>query len=219
MMACLNLRRLLFLGLGLLLANGAARAAGEADWPHWRGPHDNGSTTEGTYPVKWDTTNLLWKAPLPGKGCSTPVVWDKRIFLTAPSDGQDATLAFDWDGKPLWQTTLGPGEKGKRQNSSGCNPSPATDGKDLFVYFKSGTLASLNFQGKVRWQTNLVAAFGPVNLFWDQGTSPVLTRNAVVIACHRANAPRRFLAGGVRQGHRPIALEDATQLSNGGGRR
>ena len=34
----------------------------------------------------------------------------------------------------------------------------------------------------MRWQTNLVSAFGPVSLFWDLGTSPVLTDKAVVIA-------------------------------------
>jgi outer membrane protein assembly factor BamB len=94
----------------------------------------------------------------------------------------DAALAFDWQGKALWQQTLGPEEAGKRQNSSGCNPSPVTDGQNLFFYFKGGTLASLDFAGKMRWQTNLVAAFGPESLFWDQGTSPVLTRDSVVVA-------------------------------------
>lgn len=152
------------------------------NWPHWRGPRDDGCATQGTYPVKWDATNVLWKAPLPGSGCSTPVVWSKRIFLTASVDGQDGALAFDWEGKPLWQTPLGVGKSGKRDNSSGCNPSPITDGQNVFIYFKSGTLAALDFAGKVRWQTNLVVAFGPESLFWDQGTSPVLTRDAVVIA-------------------------------------
>ena len=91
-------------------------------------------------------------------------------------------LAFDWDGRLLWQTTLGADRPGKRGNSSGCNPSPATDGNNAFVYFKSGTLASVDFMGKVVWQTNLVSGFGPETLFWDQGTSPVLTRDSVVIA-------------------------------------
>ncbi|HEY5912604.1 MAG TPA: PQQ-binding-like beta-propeller repeat protein [Verrucomicrobiae bacterium] len=153
-----------------------------ANWPNWRGPRDEGSTTQGTYPVKWDATNVLWKAPLPGKGCSTPVVWDKRIFVTAPIDGQDGALGFDWNGKALWQRTFGAEKAGKRQNSSGCNPSPTTDGQSVFVYFKSGTLAALDFDGKTRWQTNLVTGFGPESLFWDQGTSPVLTRDAVVVA-------------------------------------
>jgi outer membrane protein assembly factor BamB len=160
----------------------SASAGNQDNWPQWRGPHDNGSTAQGAYPVKWDSTNVLWKAPLPGKGCSTPAVWAKRIFLTAPVSGLDAALAFDWAGKPLWQRTFDKDEPGKHRNGSGCNPSPATDGKGIFVYFKSGTLAALEMDGQVRWQTNLVAAFGSVSLFWDQGTSPVLTEQAVVIA-------------------------------------
>jgi outer membrane protein assembly factor BamB len=153
-----------------------------ANWPHWRGPGDNGSTGRGTYPVKWDATNVLWKAPLPGKGCSTPIVWNERIFLTAPSNGLDGVMAFDWSGKPLWQISLGPEETGKHRNGSGSNPSPVTDGKDVFVYFKSGTLAALDLNGKVHWQTNLVTGFGPETLYWDQGTSPVLTKDCAVIA-------------------------------------
>jgi outer membrane protein assembly factor BamB len=120
--------------------------------------------------------------PLPGKGCSTPVVWAKQIFLTAPINGSDSVLAFDWAGKPLWQATLGQELAGKHRNGSGSNPSPATDGQGVFVYFKSGALAAFDLNGQVRWQTNLVSAFGPETLYWDQGTSPVLTDQSVVIA-------------------------------------
>ena len=118
-----NLKQLLAV-IVILLAGGFAWAESPNDWPRWRGPHDNGCCDLGAYPVKWDaTTNLLWKAPLPGKGCSTPIVWDRRIFLTAPVDGHDAALAFDWSGKPLWQTTFGPERAGKNRNGSGANPS------------------------------------------------------------------------------------------------
>jgi outer membrane protein assembly factor BamB len=171
-----------FLTLLISLVAALVTQAEPANWPHWRGPGDNGSTGEGKYPVKWDATNVLWKAPLPGKGCSTPVVWDRRIFLTAPTNGSDAVLAFDWAGKPLWQTTLGQEQAGTHRNGSGGNPSPVTDGKEVFVYFKSGTLAALDLDGNLRWQTNLVAGFGPDTLYWDQGTSPVLTKDCVVIA-------------------------------------
>jgi hypothetical protein len=166
----------------LLLAGSVATAEVQTNWPRWRGPRDNGSTEIGTYPVRWDAKRVLWKAPLPGKGCSTPIVWEQRIYLTAPKHGLDAVLAFDWSGKPLWQATFGPEDPGKHRNGSGSNPSPTTDGKDLFVYFKSGTLAALDLDGKVRWQTNLVARFGPVELYWDHGTSPVLTEKYVVMA-------------------------------------
>lgn len=153
------------------------------DWPRWRGPKDNGSTQSGSYPVEWDAEKgLAWKVRLSGKGCSTPIVWQKRVYLTAPVEGHDALLALDWDGKALWQTRLGPERPGKHRNASGSNPSPATDGRSLFAYFRSGTLAALDLEGKVRWQTNLQRRFGRDTLYWDIGTSPVLTGADVVVA-------------------------------------
>lgn len=124
---------------------------------------------------------MLWKVPLPGKGCSTPIVWDNHIFVTAPIDGQDSVLAIDWNGKELWRTKLGTERAGKHRNGSGSNASPATDGKSVFVYFKSGNFAALDFTGKILWQTNLVEAFGRDTLYWDHGTSPVLTEKFVVM--------------------------------------
>jgi outer membrane protein assembly factor BamB len=168
--------------LFLLLAGSVAVAEAQSDWPRWRGPRDNGSTESGEYPVKWDAGSVLWKAPLPGKGCSTPIVWDQRIYLTAPVEGKDAVLAFAWDGAPLWQTAFGAESPGKHRNGSGCNPSPATDGKGVFVNFKSGTLAALELDGTTRWKTNIVERYGPDTLFWDHGSSPVLTRDSVVLA-------------------------------------
>lgn len=168
--------------LAVLWFTAAVGAGDQTNWPHWRGPSDNGSAGQGRYPVAWDATNALWKAPVPGKGCSTPVVWNGRIFLTAPVGGQNAALAFDWEGKALWRRALGAEIPGKSKLSSGCNPSPVSDGVSVFVFFNSGTLAALDFEGKVRWQTNIVAAFGPERLYWDRGTSPVLTEKAVIIA-------------------------------------
>ena len=57
-----------------------------------------------------------------------------------------------------------------------------TDGEGLFVYFKSGTFAAVNLDGSVRWKTNLVERFGENTLYWDHGTSPVLTEKYVVMA-------------------------------------
>lgn len=170
--------------LACLLASLASADGG--DWPRWRGPNDNGSADGGTYPVKFSgTEGFLWKAPLPGKGCSTPIVWKGRIILTAPVDDQDAVLAFGWSGKELWRTTLGPQKKGKHRNGSGCNPSCVTDGRGVWACFKSGTLAGLDMDGKLLWKTNLHERFGPDNLYWDFGTSPVQTEKDVVIALMR----------------------------------
>ncbi len=116
-------------------------------------------------------------------------MWNQRIYLTAPADKQDSLLAFDWAGKPLWQTALGTEIAGKNQNGSGSNPSPVTDGTAIFVYFKSGHFACLELDGKIRWQDNLAERYGRDTLYWDYGTSPVLTDKDVIMAMlYRGNS-------------------------------
>lgn len=153
-----------------------------ADWPSWRGPQDNGSADTENLPAELGKSNLRWMAELPGKGCSTPIIQNQVIYLTAPVNGNDSLLAYDWDGDLLWTTTFGAENAGKHRNGSGSNASPVTDGKAVYVYFKSGTLAAVELDGKVRWKTDLVERFGKDTLFWDHGTSPVLTAKHAVMA-------------------------------------
>lgn len=177
----------------LLSAVGNAAEPPMSNWPLWRGPDFNGSTRSGTYPVKWTADdNLAWKVELPGRGCSTPIVWGDHIILTAPIDGQDGMVDLDFSGKIRWQTTLGPQRKGKHRNGSGCNPSAVTDGRFIFAYYKSGRLAGLDLSGKLLWQTNLQQRFAKDTLFWDVGTSPVLTDEHVVATVMHAG--ESFLA-------------------------
>ena len=55
----------------------------------------------------------------------------------------DSVLAFNLDGKLEWLRTFGPQSAGSHRNGSGSNPSAVTDGKSIFVRFKSGTVAGL----------------------------------------------------------------------------
>ncbi|NQV34880.1 MAG: PQQ-binding-like beta-propeller repeat protein, partial [Phycisphaeraceae bacterium] len=156
-------------------------AAAEINWPRWRGPDTNGTMTSGDYPVTWDPDKVLWKTDVPGKGTSTPIVWNNRIYLTTGTKKSDTVLALDGSGQPLWQRQLGSETAGKHQNASGSNPSPVTDGSAVFAFFKSGNFAALEVDGSVRWQTNLFERYGKDERYWDFGTSPVLTKKAVVM--------------------------------------
>src|SRR6476620_11642454 len=52
------------------------------NWPHWRGPHANGDAPKADPPITWDAkTNIKWKAPLPGRGSATPIVWGDKVFI------------------------------------------------------------------------------------------------------------------------------------------
>lgn len=153
------------------------------DWPSWRGPSHNGSRGGENYPTDLSPEKIAWKIELPGKGASSPVVWEDRIFLTAPADGVDAALAFDLDGKQVWRTEFGPESKAKHVKlGTSSNASPVTDGSGVFVYFKSGTFAALEMDGSVRWKRNLVEEFGPQELYWDQGSSPVVIGDLVILS-------------------------------------
>jgi outer membrane protein assembly factor BamB len=168
-----------------LLAIGAVisvASLARADWPNWRGPNGNGSIADGSYPTSWSAESVSWKFPLPGKGSSTPIVFGDRIFLTTPDEGKDTVLAIDFEGKEIWRTPLGKESRAKNRLASSCNASPVTDGKGIFVYFRSSRLAALELDGKVRWENDLAATYGQENLFWDQGTSPVVTDAHVILA-------------------------------------
>jgi outer membrane protein assembly factor BamB len=118
--------------------------------------------------------------------------------LTAPADGQDAVLAFDRSGKLLWQTAVGPASAPKHRTlGSSSNASPVTDGDAVFVYFRSGNLAGLEFNGSLRWSVNLTEEFGRERLFWDTGTSPVVTGEHLVLT--RMHDGESWIAGFDRQ--------------------
>ena len=51
-------------------------------WPQWRGPEANGLAPKGNPPIEWnETKNIKWKIEIPGKGHSTPIIWEDKIFI------------------------------------------------------------------------------------------------------------------------------------------
>lgn len=171
-----------FLIPGLLLSLAITTGAAAANWPSWRGPGNDGVAV-GSFPTHWSASeNVLWKFKLPGRGASTPIVWEGKIILTCAIGDENGVLCLDADGNEVWRRQIGKERTGKNAKASGCNPSAVTDGKHIYVYFKSGDLACLDLAGNITWQRNLQKMYGEDTLWWDLGTSPVLTRDYVVIA-------------------------------------
>lgn len=131
------------------------------NWPRWRGPLATGEAPHADPPVHWDEaegTNIRWKTEIPGRGHSTPVVWDDLVFLTTaiscgePLPPRPSTAPGNHDnlpvthrhrfvalavsrssGKIVWQRTLReelPHEQGHYTGSLASN-SPVTDGEHL----------------------------------------------------------------------------------------
>ncbi len=164
-------------------------------WPNWRGAGLDGVASGDGYVTEWQAAeddaggadahqqNIMWRVALPGLGASTPAVWGDAIVVTCGIDGKDAVISLDRDGKERWRQTLGTERPAKHKKATGANSSPVTDGTHVWVYFKSGELACLKLaDGAVVWKTNLQERFGADTLWWDLGTSPVLTKKAIIVA-------------------------------------
>lgn len=164
------------------------------DWPSWRGPDHSGSRGGEGYPTEWTLETVQWKIPLPGKGASVPIVFGDRIYVTTPDEGIDSVIALDFDGEKVWETKFGEERPAKHKElGTSSNSSPVTDGKGVYVYFKSGTFAALEMDGTVRWKRNLVDDFGPQELYWDQGSSPVIVGDLLILP--RLHAGNSWVAG------------------------
>jgi len=72
------------------LISQAAAAVADQPWPQFLGPAANGSCRQADLPLDWsETKNVCWKTAIHDRGHSSPVVWEKQIWLTtATEDGK-----------------------------------------------------------------------------------------------------------------------------------
>ncbi len=78
-----------------------------ANWPAFRGPHEDGLAEQEKPPTHFNqSSNLLWKVEvLPG--LSSPVIWKDRVFLTCEEGNKLSTVCFEADsGRKLWDNRL-----------------------------------------------------------------------------------------------------------------
>jgi outer membrane protein assembly factor BamB len=150
--------------------------AAAENWPEWRGPRRDGTSTETGLPTKWSKTeNIIWRLDLPGPAAATPVVWGDRIFVTSTENDSLVLLCISTNGKILWKKTVGIGNSNARVDEGNfAAPSPSTDGKYVWVFFGSGDLACFDFEGNPIWKTNLQERYGEFSLNFVMASTPLL---------------------------------------------
>lgn len=159
-----------------------ATALPAANWPSWRGPNGDGSTTEKNVPLQWSATeHVRWKNALPEPGDSSPVVWGSKVFLTQAfeQEGGRTVMCYDRrDGKLLWKagTTWKQAEKRYGKNPF-CAASPVTDGGRVIAFFGSAGLFCWDMDGKELWRREL----GPQSHEWAYAASPVIHGDVCVL--------------------------------------
>ncbi len=147
------------------------------DWRQWRGPANDGHSTERGIVSNWSLdSNVKWKTPLPGRGGSTPIVVDGRIFLTSGDAGDLVAMGLSAEnGEVLWKTKLATGDQPARgDEGNSASASPVSDGKHVWVFFSNGTLACLTVEGKEVWKFDVGERFGALDIQFGLTSTPVL---------------------------------------------
>jgi outer membrane protein assembly factor BamB len=176
----------------------------EGQWPGFRGPTGQGIVRNTVFPLKWSQTqNIRWRTPLTGRGNSSPVIWDDRIFLTSASeDGQTRELlCFSRSaGKLLWkQAAPVPAitEKIQKKNSY-ASATPVTDGERVIAFFGNSGFICCDMEGTLQW-TQDVPAF---TIMHGPGASPVLYRDKVILIQDQNKGDSLFIAFDKRTGEK-----------------
>jgi outer membrane protein assembly factor BamB len=150
-------------------------------WPRWRGPSGQGLVAPGQYTDTWNARTSVWKTSVPGRGNSSPIVWDDRIFLTTGYGNGDrlSMLAYARvDGKKLWETFIPQsGVEYVNYKNGYASATPATDGQRVYASFGRHGLVAFDFNGKIVWQHK----FGVIDNYHGPAGSPVLYQDRVFI--------------------------------------
>jgi outer membrane protein assembly factor BamB len=178
----------------LLLALMGASVVQAADWPHWRGPHFNGSTDEKGLPSKWSTTEgVAWSIDLPGSSAATPIIWQDRVFLSGVDTARDTLTATCYDrtsGRRLWQHDIAQGTS-RDKKSTYAAPSPTTDGRIVVFFYSNGHLVCFDLEGQRKWARNIQEDYGPFAFQWTFSSSPVLFGGKLFLQVLQRDVPVR----------------------------
>jgi len=191
--------------------------AGEANWPQFRGAGARGITTNSRVPEQWSASeNVGWKAEIPGRGWSAPIVWGDRVFLTTaikpgPSElpkkglylgGEQPNaprLEHEWkvvcldlaSGTVRWERVVHRGEPPGpvHTKNSYASETPVTDGERVYAYFGNLGVFCLDFEGKEVWSHPIEPH--KMASSWGTAASPTLHRDRLYLV--NDNAEKSYL--------------------------
>lgn len=171
-----------FVAFALLAA--VAPIALAENWPQWRGPKNDGHSSETKLPSKWsETENVVWKCKLPGPGAGTPCVWDDKIFFTAVGEKALLLVCVGTDGQIKWEKAIGSGNKAARNDEgNSASASCSTDGERVYAFVGDGHLVAYDFAGNEKWAVDCAKAYGPFKIQFGAHWSPVLHKGKLYVA-------------------------------------
>lgn len=163
-------------------------------WTHFRGNKLDAWAGQGDYPLYWnDSSNIVWKSEIPGKGWSSPVVFGDQLWCTsATSDGKEmfAVCLDIINGKEIFKISLFKPDTIYRIHAvnSYATPTPCIEERFVYTHFgRYGTACISTITGEIVWKRNDLQCEhvqGP-------GSSPVIYKDKLII--HMEGTDTRYI--------------------------
>jgi hypothetical protein len=139
-----------------------------ADWPHWRGPNDDGTSPEKGLLREWpkDGPQALWRAPIE-IGWSVPSVSNDQVFVIMKGPvghGETVQCLNAANGSKIWSFSYGNQPFGYRGNwdIGGPRATPAVTEKYVYTIGIKGDMYCLDrSSGKSVWYVDLAKEIFP----------------------------------------------------------
>jgi outer membrane protein assembly factor BamB len=164
------------------------------NWTHFRGSQLNGISTETGFPVEWnDSSQVVWRTEIPGRGWSSPVVFASQVWCTtATPDGKEMfAVCLDFQtGKEIFNIKVFEPDTVFRKHAinSYATPTPCIEDGYLYVHFgRYGTACIHTGSGEILWTRKDLRCKhvqGP-------GSSPVLYGDLLIL--HMEGTDVRYL--------------------------
>ncbi|MBC7965191.1 MAG: PQQ-binding-like beta-propeller repeat protein, partial [Fuerstia sp.] len=177
------MRRLSLILVACVLSSIVSAQALAQNWARFRGENGAGVSDLKGIPSTWTDSDYAWKIELPHVGHSSPIIWEKTLFVTSATEGGGERFVHCLDadsGQERWQASIKLNESKKHQKNSWASSTPATDGTRVYVLFADDTrllVVAWNFDGEEIWRREL----GAYNSEHGLGASPILHEGLLII--------------------------------------
>jgi outer membrane protein assembly factor BamB len=156
-------------------------ASPEKGWPQFRGPRRDGISDERGLLQSWPEggPKRLWTVTGSGRGFSSPIIAGGRVYVTGDFGEELRILAYDLEGKPLWQARNGNAWLNQYQ---GARASVTYSDGRLYHENAHGRVVCLDAaNGREVWHLNVLERFRGENITWGLSECLVVDERAVYV--------------------------------------